>query len=46
MIVDDILITGIPTVVGKIINLIDNRFKHGTLGSGPGHLGYFGFNIL
>lgn len=44
--VHDFLPTGLESLVHDIITTINQRFLLGTIAHGPGHLRYFGINIL
>lgn len=44
--VDDILITGNPDVVDKVVKEIEERFKFGTVARGPGKLRLFDLNLI
>lgn len=45
-IVDDLIITGSPSVVDNFVKLIVEKFKLGTIVHGPGELRFFGLNII
>ena len=45
-IVDDIILTGKPRQTEQFLNAFNDRFKLGSIASGPGHLRFYGLNII